>query len=89
LQRSPLSADDSNRIPFTLLVPNWPTTFMEHKLCVVHIAREAAESMTEFMGKALASDHDVGIGCWQVAGVRDIGRQGEAEQERRTAAASV
>ena len=61
LQRSPLSADHLNRIPFTLLVPNRPTTFMEHKPCVVHIAREAAESMTEFMGKAPAIDHDMVI----------------------------
>jgi putative nucleotidyltransferase with HDIG domain len=61
LERSPLSAEDLNRIPFTLLVPNCPTTFMEHKRCVVHIARKAAESMTEFMGNALLIDHDVVI----------------------------
>ena len=50
---SPLKPEDLDRIPFTLLVPNCPTTFMEHKRCVVHIARKAAESMKEFMGKAL------------------------------------
>jgi putative nucleotidyltransferase with HDIG domain len=50
---SPLKPEDLNRIPFTLLVPNCPTTFMEHKRCVVHIARKAAESMQEFMGSAL------------------------------------
>jgi hypothetical protein len=50
---SPLKPEDLNRIPFTLLVPNCPTTFMEHKRCVVHIARKAAESMKEFMGNAL------------------------------------
>lgn len=61
LERSPLTADDLNRIPFTLLVPNCPTTFMEHKRCVVHIARRAAESMTEFMGDALPIDHDAVI----------------------------
>jgi len=61
LERSPLTADDLDRIPFTLLVPNCPTTFMEHKRCVVHIARKAAESMTEFMGSALPIDHDVVI----------------------------
>src|SRR2546430_7204506 len=43
LERSPLKADDLNRIPFTLLVPNCPITFMEHKRCVVHIARESAD----------------------------------------------
>ncbi|HEY4960276.1 MAG TPA: HD domain-containing protein [Terriglobales bacterium] len=61
LERSPLTADDLNRIPFTLLVPKCPTTFMEHKRCVVHIARKAAESMTEFMGNALPIDHDTVI----------------------------
>lgn len=61
LERSPLSAEDLNRIPFTLLVPNCPTTFMDHKRCVVHIARKAAESMMEFMGNALPIDMDTVI----------------------------
>jgi putative nucleotidyltransferase with HDIG domain len=61
LERSALTADDLNRIPFTLLVPNCPMAFMEHKRCVVHIARKAAESMTEFMGSALRIDHDAVI----------------------------
>jgi HD superfamily phosphodiesterase len=61
LERSPLNPDDLNKIPFTLLVPNCPTTFMEHKRCVVHIARKAAESMTEFMGNALPIDCDAVI----------------------------
>jgi putative nucleotidyltransferase with HDIG domain len=58
---SPLKPEDLNRIPFTLLVPNCPTTFMEHKRCVVHVARKAAESMQEFMGNALKVDMDVVI----------------------------
>jgi hypothetical protein len=41
---SPLAPEDLNRIPFTLLIPNCPTTFMEHKRCVVHMARKCAES---------------------------------------------
>ena len=41
---SPLKPEDLERIPFTLLIPNCPTTFMEHKRCVVHIARRAAEA---------------------------------------------
>jgi putative nucleotidyltransferase with HDIG domain len=61
LELSPLTAEDLNQIPFTLLVPNCPTTFMEHKRCVVHIARKAAESMTKFMGNALPIDADVVI----------------------------
>src|ERR1700746_3790592 len=61
LELSPLDPDDLNRIPFTLLVPNCPTTFMEHKRCVVHIARKAADSMTELMGNTLPIDHDLVI----------------------------
>lgn len=56
---SPLEPEDLNRIPFTLLVPNCPTAFMEHKRCVVHMARKCAESMQEFMGNALKIDLDV------------------------------
>jgi putative nucleotidyltransferase with HDIG domain len=58
---SPLAPDDLSRIPFTLLVPNCPATFMEHKRCVVHIARRSAEAMREHMGRALPIDMDVVI----------------------------
>jgi putative nucleotidyltransferase with HDIG domain len=61
LELSPLTADDLNRIPFTLLVRDCPTTFMEHKRCVVHIARKAAESMCKFMGSVLPIDMDTVI----------------------------
>jgi putative nucleotidyltransferase with HDIG domain len=61
LELSPLKPEDLERIPFTLLVPNCPTTFMEHKRCVVHIARRSAESMREFMGSALKIDLDTVI----------------------------
>jgi putative nucleotidyltransferase with HDIG domain len=55
---SPLTPQDLERIPFTLLVPDCPATFMEHKRCVVHIARRSAEAMREFLGRALAIDLD-------------------------------
>ncbi len=58
---SPLTPDDLNRIPFTLLIPDCATTFMEHKRCVVHIARRSAEAMREHMGRTLAIDMDVVI----------------------------
>jgi len=61
LERSPLKPDDLNQIPFTLLVPNCPITFIEHKRCVVHIARDSAKAMTNFMGRALPIDTDVVI----------------------------
>src|SRR5712692_7524853 len=47
--------------PLPLLVPNCPITFMEHKRCVVHIARQSAEAMQEFMGRALPIDMDTVI----------------------------
>lgn len=58
---SPLKPEDLKHIPFTLLVPNCPVTFMEHKRCVVHIARRSAEAMRDFMGHALAIDMDTVI----------------------------
>ena len=58
---SPLKPEDLERIPFTLLVPNCPVTFMEHKRCVVHIARRAAEAMREHLGRALPIDLDTVI----------------------------
>jgi putative nucleotidyltransferase with HDIG domain len=56
---SPLTPDDLHRIPFTLLVENCPVTFMQHKRCVVVLARRAAETIREFMGDALPIDMDV------------------------------
>jgi hypothetical protein len=61
LERSPLAPSDLEEIPFTLLVPNCPVSFMEHKRCVVHIARRAAESMREFLGRSLPIDMDTVI----------------------------
>lgn len=75
---SPLKPDDLNVIPFTLLVPNCPTTFMQHKRCVVHIARRAAESMREFMGTALAIDLDVVVAGAILA---DVGKLLEYENK--------
>jgi putative nucleotidyltransferase with HDIG domain len=77
-ESSPLKPDDLNVIPFTLLVPNCPTTFMKHKRCVVHIARRAAESMREFMGDALVIDLDVVIAGAILA---DVGKLLEYENK--------
>jgi len=60
LERSVLSADDLNRIPFTLLCgPDLKVTFMDHKRCVVHIAREAGEKMNSFFRQDLPVNMDV------------------------------
>ena len=88
LERSPLRADDLNRIPFTLLIPNCPITFMEHKRCVVHIARESAKAMQEFMGRALAIDMDTVIAGAILADVGklleyELGPDGNSRQSER------
>jgi putative nucleotidyltransferase with HDIG domain len=71
---SPLAPEDLN----TLLIPKCPTTFMEHKRCVVHMARKCAESMQEFMGNALKIDMDVVIAGAILA---DVGKLLEYENK--------
>ncbi len=87
LEESPLTPDDLQEIPFTLLIENCPATFMEHKRCVVHIARKSAEAMQEFLGKALPIDMDTVIAGAILA---DVGKlleyekvDGKAVQSRR------
>ncbi|MFH0945084.1 MAG: HD domain-containing protein [Planctomycetota bacterium] len=77
LQRSPLKPEDLETIPFTLLVENCTATFMEHKRCVVHIARRAAESMREFLGHSLRIDMDTVIAG---AILTDVGKLLEYEK---------
>jgi len=60
-ERSPLEPADLDEIPFTLLIPDCPATFMEHKRCVVHIARRSAEAMDEHLGRSLPIDMDTVI----------------------------
>jgi hypothetical protein len=86
-ERSPLEPADLNSIPFTLLIPDCPATFMEHKRCVVHIARRGAEAMQEFLGRALPIDLDTVIAGAILA---DVGKlleyetvAGEARQSAR------
>lgn len=88
-ERSPLSPADLDEIPFTLLVPDCPASFMAHKRCVVHIARRAAEAMREQMGHALEIDLDTVIAGAILA---DVGKlleyervDGRARQSRRGA----
>ena len=88
LERSPLQPGDLNQIPFTLLVPNCPITFMEHKRCVVHIARDSARAMQEFMGRALPIDLDTVIAGAILADVGklleyEIGPDGKSRQSER------
>ncbi|MGB5879880.1 MAG: HDIG domain-containing metalloprotein [Thermoanaerobaculia bacterium] len=77
-ENSPLEPQDLNEIPFTLLIPDCPATFMEHKRCVVHIARRSAEAMDEFLGRALPIDKDVVIAGAILA---DVGKLLEYETQ--------
>lgn len=60
LKKSVLSAEDLNRIPFTLLVgPELKVTFMDHKRSVVHIARDAGQKINDMYHGELTVDMDV------------------------------
>ena len=60
LERSVLTVEDLEVIPFTLLCgPDMKVSFMEHKRCVVHIARASGEKMNEFLGDELPVNMDI------------------------------
>jgi putative nucleotidyltransferase with HDIG domain len=60
LERSALDINDLERIPFTLLCgPELKVSFMAHKRCVVHIAKESGEKINEFFGEDLPVNMDV------------------------------
>ncbi|MBC8505120.1 MAG: HDIG domain-containing protein [Anaerolineales bacterium] len=62
LERSVLTPEDLQRIPFTLLAgPDLKVSFMAHKRSVVHIARDAAKTMIEFFGDELPISLDIVI----------------------------
>ena len=81
LEKSVLTAQDLNRIPFTLLCgPDLKVTFMEHKRAVVHIARESGHKMNEFFGGELPVDMDVLISGAILA---DVGKLLEYELDEK------
>jgi putative nucleotidyltransferase with HDIG domain len=61
LERSVLTAQDLETIPFTLLVPDLKVTFMAHKRAVVHIAKDCGEQMNKFFKDDLPVNMDVVI----------------------------
>jgi putative nucleotidyltransferase with HDIG domain len=80
LERSVLSADDLEHIPFTLLCgPEMKVSFMAHKRCVVHIARESGEKINEFFGEDLPVNMDVLIAGAILA---DVGKLLEYEIDK-------
>jgi putative nucleotidyltransferase with HDIG domain len=80
LERSVLTADDLDRIPFTLLAgPDLKVSFMAHKRCVVHVARESALKMIDFFKDELPIDLDVVIAGAILA---DVGKLLEYELDK-------
>lgn len=62
LERSVLTVDDLNRIPFTLLCgPDLKVTFMDHKRSVVHIAKDAGNTINAMYHGELPVKMDVVI----------------------------
>jgi len=62
LERSVLTVEDLNRIPFTLLCgPDLKVTFMDHKRSVVHIAKDAGNTINAMYHGELPVNMDVVI----------------------------
>lgn len=79
LERSVLSPDDLNKIPFTLLAgPDLKVSFMSHKRCVVHVARDAGNKMNEFFKADLPVNMDILIAGAVLA---DVGKLLEYEMK--------
>jgi putative nucleotidyltransferase with HDIG domain len=60
LERSVLTTEDLEQIPFTLLFgSDLKVSFMAHKRCVVHVARASGEKINRFFGSELPVNMDV------------------------------
>jgi putative nucleotidyltransferase with HDIG domain len=60
LKKSVLRAEYLEKIPFTLLCgPDLKVSFMDHKRCVVHLAKECGEKINSFFGKNLPVNMNV------------------------------
>ncbi len=60
LEKSALEPEDLDKIPFTLLCgPDLRVSFLTHKRCVVHLARDCGEMMNKFFGKELPVNMDI------------------------------
>ena len=79
LEKSVLTAGDLNKIPFTLLAgPDLKVSFMAHKHCVVHVARDAGNKMNEFFKDDMPVNMDVLIAGAILA---DVGKLLEYEMK--------
>lgn len=80
LEKSVLKPEDLEQIPFTLLCgPDIKVSFMAHKRCVVHIARESGEKINRFLGSDLPVNMDVLISGAILA---DVGKLLEYELDK-------
>jgi putative nucleotidyltransferase with HDIG domain len=80
LERSVLKPEDLYKIPFTLLCgPDLKVSFMTHKRCVVHVAKESGEKMVQFFGDDLPVNMDVLISGAILA---DVGKLLEYELDK-------
>ncbi len=59
LDNSPLTPEDLEEIPFTLLVKDLKVSFMTHKRAVVHVSIAAAKEINNQFGDELPIDLDV------------------------------
>lgn len=81
LGRSVLDIGTLTQIPFTLLCgPDLKVSFMEHKRCVVHLARSCGEEMNKFLGSELRVNMDVLISGAILA---DVGKLLEYELDKK------
>lgn len=80
LERSVLKPEDLDKIPFTLLCgPELKISFITHKRCVVHVAKESGEKMNQFFGDDLPVNMDVLISGAILA---DVGKLLEYELDK-------
>lgn len=80
LEKSVLKPDDLEKIPFTLLCgPDLKVSFMAHKRCVVHLAKECGETMNRFFGSELPVNMDILIAGAILA---DVGKMLEYELDK-------
>jgi len=78
LKKSVLTPEQLESIPFTLLIKDIKVSFMQHKHCVVHIARDCGEQIKHFFKDSLPVDMDVLISGAILA---DVGKLLEYEIE--------
>lgn len=76
-ERSPLEPQDLLEIPFTLHVEGCQVSFMAHKRLVVHLARDSAVKIAEFMPHDMPVDQDILISGAILA---DVGKLLEYEK---------